>query len=107
MITPEMLERYRKIVIRPIVTEKTMAQAEGALPRNKYTFEVHPDANKTEIRRAVSALWNVDVVKVNTITVRGKERRHSYRHRVGRTPRRKKAIVTLAEGQSIDVLGGG
>jgi large subunit ribosomal protein L23 len=107
MITPEMLERYRKIVIRPIVTEKTMAQAEGTLPRNKYTFEVHPDANKTEIRRAVSALWNVDVVKVNTITVRGKERRHSYRHRVGRTPRRKKAIVTLAEGQSIDVLGGG
>ncbi len=107
MITPEMLEQYRKIIIRPIVTEKSMAQAEGTLPRNKYAFEVHPEANKTEIKRAVSALWSVDVVKVNTITVRGKERRQSFRHRIGRTPRRKKAIVTLAEGQTIDVLGGG
>jgi large subunit ribosomal protein L23 len=107
MITPEMIERYRQIIIRPIVTEKSMAQAEGTLPRNKYAFEVDPNANKTEIKRAVSALWNVEVVKVNTITVRGKSRRQSYRHRLGSTPKRKKAIVTLAEGQSIDVLGGG
>jgi large subunit ribosomal protein L23 len=107
MITPEMVERYRRIILRPIVTEKTMAQTEGAQRRNKYTFEVHAEANKTEIRRAVSALWNVEVVKVNTVTVRGKERRQSYRYRIGKTRKRKKAIVTLAEGQSIDVLGGG
>jgi large subunit ribosomal protein L23 len=106
MITPEMLERYRRIVIRPVVTEKSMAQAEGTLPRNKYTFEVAGDANKTEIRRAVEALWNVNVAKVNTLNVKGKERRQSYRHRPGKTARRKKAIVTLEEGQSIDVLAG-
>ena len=84
-----------------------MAQAEGTQRRNKYTFEVHANANKTEIRRAVSALWNVDVVKVNTLSIKGKERRQSHRHRIGTTAKQKKAIVTLAEGQSIDVLGGG
>jgi len=106
MITPEMLERYRRIIIRPIVTEKSMGQAEGAQRQNKYTFEVAPDANKTEVRRAVEALWSVTVTKVNTMRVKGKERRQSYRHRPGKTAGRKKAIVTLAEGQTIDVLAG-
>jgi len=107
MITPEMLAHYRKIILRPVVTEKSMAQADGRLPRNKYTFEVAPEANKTQIRLAVEALWNVRVVRVNTMNVRGKERRQSYRHRIGKTAERKKAIVTLAAGQSIDVLAGG
>ncbi|MBM3472118.1 MAG: 50S ribosomal protein L23 [Armatimonadetes bacterium] len=111
MITPEMLAQYRKIILRPVVTEKSMAQAEGAKTGtkkgSKYTFEVDPQANKTEIRRAVEALWSVRVVGVNTMTVRGKERRHSYRHRIGKTAQRKKAIVTLAQGQTIDVLAGG
>jgi large subunit ribosomal protein L23 len=106
MITPEMIDRYRTIIIRPVVTEKSMAQAEGPQKRNKYTFLVHASANKTEIRQAVSALWNVRVVSVNTLTVRGKERRQSFRYRPGRTATRKKAVVTLAEGQSIDILGG-
>ncbi len=105
MITPEMLNHYRTIIIRPVVTEKSMAQTEGAQRRNKYTFLVRPEANKTEISRAVSALWNVRVVKVNTLTVKGKERRRSFRHRPGMTAAQKKAIVTLAEGQSIDVIG--
>jgi large subunit ribosomal protein L23 len=105
MITPELLDRYRSIIIRPIVTEKSMAQAEGASKRNKYTFLVHPNANKTEIGRAVSVLWNVRVVQVNTMRVKGKERRHSYRHRPGKTAEQKKAIVTLAEGHSIDIIG--
>jgi large subunit ribosomal protein L23 len=107
MITPEMLAHYRKIILRPVVTEKSMAQAEASQGGSKYSFEVAPDANKTEIRRAVEALWSVNVVKVNTMNVRGKERRQSYRHRVGKTASRKKAIVTLATGQSIDVLAGG
>jgi large subunit ribosomal protein L23 len=107
MITPEMLAQYRKIIIRPVVTEKSMAQAEAGKASSKYTFEVATDANKTEIRRAVEALWSVNVVKVNTMSVRGKERRQSYRHRIGKTARRKKAIVTLAAGQTIDVLAGG
>ena len=106
MITPEMLNHYRTIIIRPVVTEKTMAQAEGAQKRAKYTFWVRPEANKTQIRQAVSALWNVRVVAVNTLIVKGKDRRQSFRYRIGRTAKRKKAIVTLAEGQSIDVLGG-
>lgn len=107
MITPEMLAEYRKIIIRPVVTEKSMAQAEAEGGAGKYTFEVALDANKTEIRRAVEALWNVRVTKVNTMTVKGKQRRQSYRYRVGKTAKRKKAIVTLAPGQSIDVLAGG
>jgi large subunit ribosomal protein L23 len=95
------------IIIRPVVTEKSMAQAEASQAGSKYTFEVAPDANKTEIRRAVEALWSVNVAKVNTMNVRGKERRQSYRHRIGKTAKRKKAIVTLASGQTIDVLAGG
>ena len=57
-----------------------------------------------EISRAVEALFNVTVVKVNTLKVRGKQRRRSYRHRTGRTAQRKKAMVTLAEGDTIDVV---
>ena len=106
MITPEMLDRFRSIIIRPVVTEKSMGMAEGARRSNKYTFIVRLDANKTEIAHAVQALWNVRVVKVNTMMVRGKERRQSFRHRPGKTAERKKAIVTLAEGQSIDIIGG-
>jgi large subunit ribosomal protein L23 len=104
MITPEMLAQYRKIILRPVVTEKSMAQTEAG-KRSKYTFEVAPAANKTEIRRAVEALWGVHVVQVNTMHVRGKERRQSAKYRIGRTAERKKAIVTLAAGQTIDVLG--
>jgi large subunit ribosomal protein L23 len=105
MISPEMLDHYRTIIVRPVVTEKSMAQTQGTQKRNKYTFIVRGDANKTEIGHAVSALWNVRVVRVNTLTVKGKERRQSYKYRPGKTAERKKAIVTLAEGHSIDVIG--
>ncbi|MBM3499306.1 MAG: 50S ribosomal protein L23 [Armatimonadetes bacterium] len=105
MITPEMLAQYRKLILRPVVTEKSMAQTESG-QQSKYTFEVDPRANKTEIRRAVEALWGVRVVQVNTMNVRGKDRRQSFKYRIGTTARRKKAIVTLAQGQTIDVLGG-
>ena len=59
------------------------------------------------VRRGISlsAIWNVRVVHVNTLTVKGKERRNSYRYRPGKTAERKKAIVTLAEGHSIDIIG--
>ncbi|MGQ9732799.1 MAG: 50S ribosomal protein L23 [Candidatus Zipacnadales bacterium] len=93
------------MIIRPVITEKSMAQAESGQGRNKYTFEVAPHSNKTQIRRAVEALWNVRVVQVNTMNVRGKKRRQSYRYRIGQTAARKKAIVTLAPGQTIDVIG--
>ncbi len=105
MISPEMMDHYRTIIVRPVVTEKSMAQTQGAQKRNKYTFIVRPEANKTEISHAVSAIWNVRVVHVNTLTVKGKERRNSYRYRPGKTAEQKKAIVTLAEGHSIDIIG--
>ena len=101
MLTTEQLNYYRQIIRRPVVTEKSMRQSER---KNRYTFEVAPDANKVEIRRAVEALFDVDVTKVNTMRIAGKERRRSFRHRSGRTAERKKAVVTLAEGDTIDVV---
>lgn len=101
MLPTERMNYYRQIIRRPVVTEKSMRQSERA---NRYTFEVAPDANKVEIRRAVEALFDVNVTKVNTMRIAGKERRRSFRHRTGRTAERKKAVVTLAEGDSIDVV---
>ena len=101
MLRAQELNQYRAMILRPVVTEKSMREAEVS---NTYTFEVHPKANKIEIGRAVQALFNVTVTKVNTMKVRGKQRRRSYRHRTGRTAQRKKAMVTVAEGESIDVV---
>lgn len=101
MLSTDQLNYYRTIIRRPVVTEKSMAGSEtGAV----YTFEVDPSANKVEIRRAVEALFRVNVTKVNTMRVQGKTRRRSYRHGTGRTALRKKAMVTLAPGESIDVV---
>jgi len=102
MYTAADLAHFRTIIVRPVITEKTMTEA---AERNKFTFEVDSRANKTEIRRAVEALWGAKVTAVNTMTVRGKERRRSFRYGVGRTPTWKKAIVTLAPGYSIDAFG--
>lgn len=86
------------IIMRPVITEKSMEQmAEG-----KYTFIVAPKATKPEIRRAVEELFDVDVVKVNTLNMRGKWRRVG--RFAGRRPDWKKAIVTLKEGQRIKQL---
>ena len=90
----------RSILLRPNLTEKSVAQT----GRRKYTFAVLADANKVEIRQAVEHLFaGTQVAQVNTITVRGKERRMGgYRRRarraVGRTATWKKAVVTLSEG---------
>ncbi len=101
MLSNEQLNYYRQIIRRPVVTEKSMRKSEQ---ESVYTFEVDPSANKVEIRRAVEALFNVTVAKVNTMRVMGKTRRRSYRHGMGRTAERKKAMVTLAAGESIDVV---
>ncbi len=101
MLRAEELNLYRSIILRPVVTEKSMREAEQD---NTYTFEVHPEANKVQIRQAIEAMFNVSVVNVNTMQVRGKRRRRSYRHRTGHTAQRKKAMVTLAEGDRIDVV---
>ena len=91
------------IILRPIITEAST----DAMALNKYTFEVARDANKFEIRRAVEDIFKVRVVKVNTLWRRGKVKRRTSRGgrtTEGRTPDRKKAIVTLAPGDSIEVF---
>jgi large subunit ribosomal protein L23 len=91
--------KYEEIVVKPIVTERSMQhQALG-----KYTFEVHPKANKIQIRKAVEKLFKVGVVSVHTIKIPGKTRR--YRAVVGKTSDRKKAIVTLKQGDKIVMKG--
>ena len=83
---------YRDVIIRPIITEKSMKlMAED----NKVTFEVAKGVNKIEVRQAVEALFHVDVVSVNIMNVKPKTRR------VGR----RKAIVKIKEGQTIDLFG--
>ena len=77
------------IVIRPIITEKSMA----GIPNMRYTFAVAKDANKIEIAKAVESAFDVKVAKVNTINVRGKMRRQGRFE--GYTPSWKKSIVTL------------
>lgn len=89
-----------QVLVRPVVTEKnTLLNTQG-----KYIFEVHPDANKIQIKQAVQEIFKVDVKKVNVLTVPGKERRVG-RHR-GRSRSWKKAIVTLAPGQRIELYQG-
>ena len=91
---------HRDVIIKPVVTEKTMR----LLDDNRYTFLVHPEANKTEIKIAVEKIFDVKVTSVNTMNRQGKARRT--RVGVGRRAATKRAIVSLAEGQSIDIFGG-
>lgn len=89
------MREYRDIIIRPVVTEKSMnLQAEG-----KYTFYVDTKANKTEIKNAIEKIFEVDVIQVNTINVKGKTKRVG--RFVGKTANKKKAIVSIKPGQTI------
>jgi len=88
------------VIVRPIVTEKSTTQLED----NAYSFVVAQNANKVEIGKAVESLFDVKVDRVRTMRFRGKERRMG-RH-IGRRPSWKKAIVTLREGETIDVFEG-
>ena len=89
-----------QVIIRPVVSEKSYVLAAN----DKYTFRVHPDAHKTQIRQAVEALFDVKVVEVRTITVRSKPKRRGYTS--GRTRQWKKAIVQVRPGDSIPVFQG-
>ena len=87
--------------MRPVVSEKSFALMED----NRYTFEVDKRATKPQIAQAIEEIFGVTVKKVNTMNVSGKPRR--VRYRAGHTRSWKKAIVTLAEGDSIDFYEGG
>lgn len=88
----------RDVILAPVVSEKSYS----LLDLNSYTFVVHPDANKTEIRQAVEAIWDVKVVNVNTVNRKGKRKR--FRQTVGRRPDSKRAVVKLAEGDKIEIF---
>jgi large subunit ribosomal protein L23 len=96
-----------EIIIRPVISEKSIDES----GRGKYTFAVHREANKIQIKAAVEELYsseNVSVVAVNVLTTKGKEKRRGTRRGriVGRTSSWRKAIVTLAPGQKIEFFEG-
>ena len=91
---------HRDVVIKPVVSEKSY----GLLDHGVYTFVVAPDANKVEIRQAVEALFDVKVTKVNTLNRKGKRKLNRRTRTYGQRPDLKRAVVTLAEGQTIDLF---
>jgi large subunit ribosomal protein L23 len=90
----------RDILLRPVVSEKSY----GLLDEGKYTFVVAPDANKTQIKQAVEEVFRVKVAGVNTLNRQGKRRRTRFGW--GKRVDTKRAIVTLVEGDRIDIFGG-
>jgi large subunit ribosomal protein L23 len=91
---------HRDVLLAPVVSEKSYS----LLDENKYTFLVAPTANKTEIKIAVEQIFKVRVIKVNTVNRPGKKRRTRYGY--GKRPDTKRAIVTVADGERIDIFSG-
>jgi large subunit ribosomal protein L23 len=90
----------RQVVIRPVVSEKSYA----LIAQNKYTFRVHPDAHKTQIRQAVEDIFDVTVTDVRTMQMKPKPKRRGWT--AGKTRGWKKAIVELAPGDRIELFEG-
>ena len=90
----------RDVIIRPVVSEKSY----GLLDEGVYTFEVAPSASKPEIADAVRAIFGVKVVKVNTLNRSGKRKRNRRTWTYGKRPDVKRAYITLAPGESIDLF---
>src|ERR1700742_4527738 len=91
---------HREALLPPVISEKSY----GLLDENKYTFLVHPDANKTQIKIPVEKVFGVKVTGVNTINRQGKRKRT--RFGVGTRNSTRRAIVTVKEGDRIDIFGG-
>ncbi len=91
---------HRDVILRPVVSEKSY----NLLDEGKYTFIVAPQANKTEIKIAIESIFKVRVTSVNTLNREGKTRRT--RFGIGKKPNTKRAIVTVAEGDRIDIFAG-
>ena len=90
----------RDVIIKPVVSEKSYA----LLDTGAYTFVVHPDANKVEIRQAVESIFNVRVQKVNTLNRPGKRKRNRRSFTFGKRADTKRAIVTLVGDDRIDLF---
>ena len=95
-----MFDDPRDVLLAPVISEKSY----GLLDENKYTFEVHPQANKTQIKIAVEKVFSVKVTDVNTLNRQGKRKRT--RGGFGKRKDTKRAIVTLVSGDRIDIFGG-
>ena len=91
---------HSQVIIRPVVSEKSYALATVG----KYTFRVHPDAHKTQIKQAVEALFGVGVLDVRTAAVPSKPKRRGYT--AGRTRAWKKAVIQVREGDTIPIFQG-
>jgi large subunit ribosomal protein L23 len=94
-----MFDDHRDVLLAPVISEKSY----GLLDNNKYTFEVHPLANKTQIKIAVEKVFGVKVLDVNTLNRAGKRKRTRFGY--GTRKSVKRAIVTVREGDRIDVFG--
>ena len=92
----------RDVIIKPVVSEKSYA----LLDSNVYTFVVHPEASKPEIHDAVESIFGVRVLKVNTLNRNGKRKRNRRTGTFGSRPDTKRAFVTLADGDRIDLFEG-
>jgi len=99
-ITSKTFTDPRDVLVKPVISEKSYS----LLDENKYTFIVSPDANKTQIKQAVEAVFSVKVEAVNTLNRQGKRKRS--KTGFGKRKDTKRAIVTLAEGNRIDIFGG-
>jgi large subunit ribosomal protein L23 len=95
------MQDARQVIIEPVVSEKSYALLEEGV----YTFRVHPSASKPEIADAVEKIFGVTVTKVNTLNRDGKRRRNRRTGTYGKRPDTKRAFVTLAEGDSIELFG--
>jgi large subunit ribosomal protein L23 len=88
----------RDVILAPVISEKSYA----LIDLNAYTFLVHPQANKTEIRQAIESIWGVHVEKVNTVNRKGKSKR--FRYSMGRRSDTKRAVVKLRPGDTIEIF---
>ena len=91
----------RDVILKPVVSEKSYA----LLEQNVYTFRVHPDATKPQIHDAIEQVFNVRVLKVNTLNRKGKRKRNRRSFTFGTRANTKRAIVSLAEGDRIEIFG--
>jgi large subunit ribosomal protein L23 len=92
------MKTARDVIFRPVVSEKSYA----GLEQNTYTFLVDKRANKTEIKEAIQKIWDVRVTSVRTLNRKGKVKRRRFTK--GKRPDEKRAIVTLAEGDAIEIF---
>ncbi len=95
------MKNPRDVILAPVVSEKSYA----LLDEGRYTFVVHPSTNKTEIKEAVQTIFGVKVTSVNTLNRKGKRKRFGLKF--GTRKDTKRAVVTLAEGETIDIFESG